>query len=332
MDIFRGSGILLMVMGHVVGNSNRFSHFIHAFHMPMFFFISGYFFLNVQNEIVSPKEFIKKKCKSLIVPYCIFGIFHFIFWYIKYWDLRSIEPLLNLLFINTKGLPVAGALWFLTALFFSNVIYFFIIYYIKSHIIKNLIIIIVALVGNIATDIYPFRMPYALDASFVGVGMIHIAQLIRQYENKRGINCLLNLHWLNCIISGSIITILIFFNGCINMRNGEYAIVPLFWINAVGAILVGINLSKYILYLKEKSGCITFFADQLIEIGKNSIVYVCLNEVVILLVSERLSLINFSGRWFSLSLFTISLCILRVVDVMLRNDRFRIVLGKSTKI
>lgn len=41
-DTFRGIGINLMVMGHVYFG-NAFDHFIHGFHMPMFFYISGYF-------------------------------------------------------------------------------------------------------------------------------------------------------------------------------------------------------------------------------------------------------------------------------------------------
>jgi fucose 4-O-acetylase-like acetyltransferase len=37
IDIFRGIGIILMIMGHIYFGV-RFDKFIHAFHMPMFFF------------------------------------------------------------------------------------------------------------------------------------------------------------------------------------------------------------------------------------------------------------------------------------------------------
>lgn len=43
IDIFRGIGIIIMVMGHI-GFGSIFDHLIHAFHMPMFYFISGMFF------------------------------------------------------------------------------------------------------------------------------------------------------------------------------------------------------------------------------------------------------------------------------------------------
>ena len=43
IDIYRAFGIILMVMGHI-GFGGKFDKFIHAFHMPMFFFISGFFY------------------------------------------------------------------------------------------------------------------------------------------------------------------------------------------------------------------------------------------------------------------------------------------------
>ena len=43
MDVFRALGIIAMILGHI-GFGSRFDHLIHAFHMPMFFFVSGFFF------------------------------------------------------------------------------------------------------------------------------------------------------------------------------------------------------------------------------------------------------------------------------------------------
>lgn len=45
IDIFRAFGIILMVMDHVE-ISKSFDHFIHTFHMPMFFLVSGFLYKN----------------------------------------------------------------------------------------------------------------------------------------------------------------------------------------------------------------------------------------------------------------------------------------------
>lgn len=57
VDIYRGIGIILMIMGHI-GFGGKFDIWIHAFHMPMFFFISG--FLH-KEKMMDMKTFLKKK-------------------------------------------------------------------------------------------------------------------------------------------------------------------------------------------------------------------------------------------------------------------------------
>ncbi len=67
IDIARGIGILLVVLGH-----NDFSlvspfayKVIYSFHMPLFFFLSGYFL----NPTIGIWSFFKKRFNSLIKPY-----------------------------------------------------------------------------------------------------------------------------------------------------------------------------------------------------------------------------------------------------------------------
>ena len=43
IDILKSIGIILMVMGHI-GFSGIFDHYIHSFHMPMFYIISGFLY------------------------------------------------------------------------------------------------------------------------------------------------------------------------------------------------------------------------------------------------------------------------------------------------
>ena len=44
IDMLKAFGIILVVMGHVFHDSDSIvSHFIYAFHMPLFFLLSGVF-------------------------------------------------------------------------------------------------------------------------------------------------------------------------------------------------------------------------------------------------------------------------------------------------
>lgn len=67
IDVFRGFGILMMVMGHV-GFGEIFQHWIHAFHMPMFFFIAGYLY-----KSRPLKTTLVKRIKGLLLPYLLVG-------------------------------------------------------------------------------------------------------------------------------------------------------------------------------------------------------------------------------------------------------------------
>ena len=69
IDIYRAFGIILMVMGHI-GFGGKFDKFIHAFHMPMFFFISGFFY---KEKVVDMRKYIINKAKKLMIPYFVFG-------------------------------------------------------------------------------------------------------------------------------------------------------------------------------------------------------------------------------------------------------------------
>jgi polysaccharide biosynthesis protein PslL len=72
LDIARGIGILLVVLGH--NDFEAISLFIHqviySFHIPLFFFLSGYFI----NTSIRFFDFFKKRFNSLLKPY-FFTIF-----------------------------------------------------------------------------------------------------------------------------------------------------------------------------------------------------------------------------------------------------------------
>lgn len=315
IDIFRSFGIILMVMGHI-GFGVQFDHFIHAFHMPMFFFISGMFFRAKSNP--SLVAFVKKKAKSLLVPYVVFGLFHYLIWSVQNWPERSLEPLWCLFFINTDGLPIAGALWFLTAIFLTEVIYFLVRYYIKNIVIQNIVVILIALIGCLATTILPFRLPYALDAAFVGVGLIHIGNLF-----QKKIQHAFELKYYKWLIFGIITTVQIFLNGYINMRTGQYAIIPLFWLNAVLAVIVGINFAKYTMRI------ITPIMKEIYTfIGRNSIVYLCLNQLIISCTSKLIYLIKLPTLVSRLIIFALSMLVLHGCAYILINTKFKWVIGK----
>ena len=71
IDIMKGLGILLVVLGHTYNDSQV----IYSFHMPLFFILSG------ASMSFSTHGFsLARRFKAIIVPYFCFSLLSFIYW------------------------------------------------------------------------------------------------------------------------------------------------------------------------------------------------------------------------------------------------------------
>ena len=76
VDALKGFGIILVVIGHA-GCPNWLVRWIYIFHMPLFFLLSG--LMAKESEYLRGGQWIKRKTRSLLWPYLIFGILEFLF-------------------------------------------------------------------------------------------------------------------------------------------------------------------------------------------------------------------------------------------------------------
>ena len=119
-DIYRGFGILLMVMGHI-GFGNAFIHYIHSFHMPLFFLVSGYFTNpEKENKIL---HFLLHISRTILVPYLFFATICQPLHYIYTQEYSFKYFLLSLVTSNHNRIDVAGAYWFLLCLFSCKILF-----------------------------------------------------------------------------------------------------------------------------------------------------------------------------------------------------------------
>jgi fucose 4-O-acetylase-like acetyltransferase len=178
IDIARGIGILLVVMGH--NDFAAISPFaykvIYSFHMPLFFFLSGYFI----NPTVEFRTFFKKRFNSLLKPY-FFTIFLIYFVSISFGRIGFETALQRII----KSLYGAGyyidwvQLWFLPHLFAVS-LYAFLFYAVVSKIdsrpIRWAILLLTLWIASLFLQtFYPyplsvfgreyelFGLPYSLD-------------------------------------------------------------------------------------------------------------------------------------------------------------------------
>jgi fucose 4-O-acetylase-like acetyltransferase len=125
IDQIKGIAIILVVIGHIIqfnfekGHTNSVFMIIYSFHMPLFFFISGYIgFKTVKvDDFKSFKVALVKKMISLVIPLIIWSLLVDIFFFSSEWNSITINGMLNTL-LNPN-------LWFLKVLFEIYVLYLF---------------------------------------------------------------------------------------------------------------------------------------------------------------------------------------------------------------
>lgn len=101
IDIAKGIGIVLVVLGHTIVpqvRENTFAGFlwifIYNFHMPLFFFLSGFLFEKGLAHYKSKGKFILGKLKFLMVPYLFFSVFAYVFINIAL-KINALSPILE---------------------------------------------------------------------------------------------------------------------------------------------------------------------------------------------------------------------------------------------
>lgn len=329
IDLFRAFGILLMIMGHIKFGS-YFDKWIHAFHMPIFFFISGLFYRRKENVL----QEMGRKARSLLVPYVVFEGIQWLVLIFFIPEYNNTQTIIHIITENTfkipieKGTfgisPIPGAMWFLTALFFTECIYLLIDRVAKTIWQLHLAVISLAIVGMIAPKFLPFRLPWALDVSLVGVGLFHCGVLIHNTSAK----VLLDLKLWRSLVLVALITVSIMLSPTINMRTGNYGLYFPFWINALGAIIAGLNIFKYLDAVVNKNRILKCITVWFKRIGINSIVYLCFNQIVILSVSKVIEPVGVNTYFAKGLILLFTMMILWGIERLICETKMRVILGR----
>lgn len=177
IDIAKGIAIYLVVLGHLQLTSfNTSILLIASCHMPVFFFLSGIFFLKSYDKYTT-KEFILNKVRTLIIPYLIWSFVAFaenvVLLILNGNDRYVINEAYDI-FVNSRSV------WFLVVLFLTNIYIYILFYLTKKNKIWSVILAIVFWVfslfmGKISIlSLYKFQwlLPYFL----LGI--------IMSYDNK----------------------------------------------------------------------------------------------------------------------------------------------------
>ena len=291
MDIVRGICILFMIMGHI-GFGSFFSKYIHAFHVPMFFAISGYFYKDGKLA-----QRIKTRFQSLIIPYIVFGFLHLlVYWAIEGVTFKELvfgsdSMLFHLLVMNSLPLPIAGALWFLVALFFCDLLFLLIHSFIKYEALCHVSFTLLTFLGMFWTKLFFNRPPECIDIVLANLLVYDFGWYIGQHKRNNIVCRLLNLRPIETLSLFMISASLIMVSPTINVKQGQFGNGIMYIINVILSFITYVNLSKWLLKSNFAGGRINGF---LCYVGRNSMIYLCFNQLMIKLFNMTLSAYGFS--------------------------------------
>lgn len=282
IDVARGIGIILVIQGHSLG-AHSYRHFIYAFHMPLFFFISGLVF---DYKKYSFRQTFKKSAKGILVPYVLFSLLSIALWPLQIsnfeWTPDFIgKQLLGIIYANSQTLDFNLVLWFLPCLFITKILFAFL-----SEKIKNTSVLVVFLIGFSLLGYFAFlylpdlNLPFGIESALTAVVFFGLGSIVRTnyYErlnkvNRKKLFYILCLSIIICLIAAAINFSLYGRQIDIRLNNlGNYFV---FYIGAVAGIVMTIAISMLI-----KQNRVLEY------IGKNSLVLFVLHNIVFFFLTK----------------------------------------------
>ena len=293
VDVCKWLGISLVIFGHIK-MPNEVLQWIYAFHMPLFFVLSGYTYRAQKIN----KEFLFKKIKTIYVPFLLFALI---------FCRGEMSSWAYIAYGSRNALDIAGTytvLWFLPCFFAAVILFALCMNIIKGKKWLLLVEVALLLVGAVVCDYlkgaqpmiakygYPFNFDMALVGAVFMVAGYYFKQIIEWFNS--------NKQWMlivTIVVLFAITSYTAFINlpeslnpACphVEMSVGAFGNWGLFFMNALLMSFALIGLSVLFDKWVGKKKLALF-------IGQNSLTILCVHGTILLAASKVLPKIGLTG-------------------------------------
>lgn len=251
VDYAKTIGIFLVILAHtpLLESANIF---IYVFHMPLFFFISGYLFSFDKHPTF--KAFITRRFKQLIIPYFFFNVATYIFWFFvgrKFGndaslEIKWFEPILGMFYAKGSApwLIHCIPLWFISCLFVVELIYYVTFKNFKKWVLFPCFM----LIGYIDYLYDPVRLPWNINIALVAIVFYSLGNHLKPYFTASNPKTGFTIRLI--ILSFSVVYVIAVLNGKIGMHTHNYGNFFLFMIGAIsgitGIFLISFTLQRFL--------------------------------------------------------------------------------------
>lgn len=263
IDIAKGMGMLLVIFGHALPYGSIPCNLIFAFHMPLFFILSGMVY-----KEVTIKELLVKRSHSLLLPYILFCILGILIALIM--RELSINAIIADMYYGNPEHIYVSSVWFLVALF-GVVLLFSFIRKIKKKNLQYAVLIFFIGIGFVYGYLYThgrlnLRLPLDLDVVPMAVGFFAFGFYMKTYlinitEKFKNSNILISVSAI--FVVGLLFVGVAILNHSVNLHGITYHN-PIFYI--IESLLGSLVLILFCCRIEER-----MVVKPLIWIGKNTI-------------------------------------------------------------
>ncbi|GGB92597.1 acyltransferase family protein [Dyadobacter sediminis] len=328
IDFFKGFGALLVVFGHSNLPENL-SWWIWSFHMPMFFFISGYLFNG--DKTIDLNRVVKRRIETLLIPYLFFSVLFIIILPVLNdksripLEIGSYSEVSKIILHGWKGL----ALWFIPVLFFTEILFAVLIKYTGNKFWPALLTVLFLCFLGYYFSMERIHFPYKIEVVptalvFYALGFYSKDQV--RSSLKKTIQA--NRQFIFLILFLSINILFCYLNQdkldmCFNRMNN----IVFTYLSAVSGIFFSILLSCYSTSYFKDSSYIKIIVTYL---GRNTMIILGIHQLIKICLSS-LSLL-FDQTLYILLMKHIIFWLLLHLIILTINKHFYYILGKKRSV
>lgn len=191
-DVLKGIAIVLVIIGHLPGLPHFLHNFIYSFHMPLFFFVSGWFY-----KEKSGLAYIKADSRRLLLPYYITVFLFLLWWFVRACFRHDYRLFLNTVIVYLYGseiladdgcsqyvpftgdnsIPI-GPIWFILSMFCCRQLYNVI--RMRNIVLKLILVLMLSYIAYIIAN-YFYQLPFGILPGICGMTFYAIGYYVKNY-------------------------------------------------------------------------------------------------------------------------------------------------------
>ncbi|RXZ36043.1 hypothetical protein D9O50_05620 [Oxalobacteraceae bacterium CAVE-383] len=251
-DHAKAIGIVLIVLGHSRGLPEYLSRLIFGFHVPLFFFLSG-FLLKPERLREPVGDAAKKILRSLGLPYLVFFAMAWLYWLatrdiggkaVRTAGLAWYDPLAGLLSGLQPDLYIDPPLWFFPCLIATTIVYRASRKFLGPGWSTGLFAVLAFLLAMLWQGASAsWRLPLGLDAMWIALAFFALGQYFRVHDAvfTRDRRILAAVFLLGCVLLAGMVAL----SGKIDLATMRFGALPALYLpTALCGIAATLSISQ----------------------------------------------------------------------------------------